>query len=249
MTSQPPMSQAANESLPATTKEYEVKNMSNWSAFMFVLAAPFSMLFAMLIGSRLHSAVAFIVAVAAMAGIMIYLFRYLQQKILVTVGQGAISIRYLHSPFFVPTSNMDIVPGDVASYKFENFNGATFTLYLKDGRRFRAAVGNIGKTEAIVQMADHITTLFTDKQYSPASKGAQPHRRKTYAEGTTGLVLAMVAIAGMIAMGVGIVFFPYNHKTSDTVRGIGVMFTCLAFVLYVFNLRRKAREEKDKEQE
>ena len=251
MITQPFAGEPDGRSTPITvdsTKEYRVQNMSGWSVFVFVLAAPISLFSA--VGVALAeggSAVVFIISIAIAVGMMIYLYRYLQQKILVIVGQGSICIRYLRSPFFVSASDMDLVPSDVESYKFDNFNGVRFTLYLKDGRRFRVAVGNVGKTEAIEQMAEHIITLLKDKKYTSAIAAAPPRRRATYAEGTTGLVLAIVVIVAMIAMAIAIIFFPENHSSSDTARGIGVMFTCLAFVLHVFNLRRKARKENEEQ--
>jgi hypothetical protein len=228
------------------TKEYEVQNMSNWSAFVFVLAAPLSLF--LMVGIALAfggSVFAFVVGITAAVGFMIFLYRYLQQKILVTVGPGSIHVHYLRSPFFVSVPDMYLSPADVESYKFDEFNGARFVLYLKDGKRFRVAVGSVGKTETIKQMAEHIIALLTDKRYTTSVIGAPPRRRATYAEGTKGLVLAIVVIAAMITMGVAIIFFPENHNTGDTVRGIGGMCTCLAFVLHVFNLRRKARKEKE----
>jgi hypothetical protein len=251
MTTQPSTNEPIDQSSLVSadsTKEYQVQNMSNWSVFIFVLAAPLSFALAVGIASGFDGgAVMFIAGIAASVLLMIYLYHYLQQTILVTVGQGSINIHYLRSPFFVSTSDMDLVPEDVESYKYDIFNGARFVLYMKDGRRFRAAVGRIGKTETIEQMSKHIIALITDKHYSPAVTSSLPRRRTTYAEGTTGLVLAILVILIMIAMGIGITFFSENHNTSDTVRGIGIMFPCLAFVLYVFNLRRKARKEKEEQ--
>jgi len=222
--------------------------MSNWSAFIFVLAAPLSLFLAVAIAFGLGGGlVAFIFGIVAVVGLMIFLYRYLQQKIRVTVGQGSIHIHYLRTPFFVSASDMDIVPADVESYKFDNFNGARFKLYMKDGRRFKVAVGSIGNTDVIEQMAERIISLISDSQYSTATTGVPARRRPTYAEGTTGLILAIVAIAAIIAMGIGIIFFSQNHNASDTVRGIAVMFTCFGFVLHVFNLRRKARKEKEEQ--
>jgi hypothetical protein len=256
MTAQPftgPHDDGPQSANPDDLKEYQVQNMTNWSAFVLVLCAPLSLLFAggvaMGIGwggpnGNSIKAITFILGLVVAVVLMIYLYRYLLQKIQVTVGQGCIRIHYLRSPFFASSADMDIVPADIASYKFDNFNGARFILYLKDGRRFRAAVGSVGKTAAIEQMAEHIIALITDKRYTQSS-ATLPARRATYAEGTAGLVWAGAAIGVIIAMGIAIIFFPERHKTSDTVRGIGVMFTCLAFVLHVFNLRRKARKKKE----
>src|SRR4051812_32266724 len=108
MTTQPSTSEPDDQSSSVTadsTKEYQVQNMSNWSAFILVLAAPLSLFLAVGIAVGFGgSVVAFIVGTAVLVGLMIYLYRYLQQKILVTVGQGSIRIHYLRSPFFVSTS-------------------------------------------------------------------------------------------------------------------------------------------------
>lgn len=227
------------------SKDYLVQNMPNWNAFLFVLAAPLCIFvfvgFLMVIDQPVIS---FIVGAGACVGIMIFLFRYLQQKIAVTVAPDFIRINYVRKPFYDSTRNLELTYDDIESYKFDDFNGARFVLYLKNGRRFRAAMGSVGNTAAIREMAEHIIALIENRQHSltNAGTGVAPRRRKTYAEGTTGLVLAIIMIILMIAMGIAIVFFQENHKTSDTVRGIGVMFTCLAFVLHVFNLRRKAKK-------
>ncbi len=228
------------------TKEFKIQNMSGWSSFFFVFAAPLSFLFVLEIAVGLGGGVfSFIIGIVAIVALMIFLFRYLQQKILVTTKQDTIQVNYLHTPFFESRADMDISINDIASYKFDSFNGVRFILYLKDGRRFRVAMGSIGNTAVAEQMAQHIIAMITAKQESSVDKGAAPMRRKTYAEGTTGLVLAIVVIVLMIVMAVAIIFFPQNHNSGDTVRGIGVMATCLAFVLHVFNLRRKAKKEQE----
>jgi hypothetical protein len=212
-------------------KEYQVQNMSNWSIFIFVLAVPLSLLVFVGIGVAVDGSVfSFIIGIVAVVVFMIFLYQYLQQKILVTVEGEFIRVNYLRSPFFESTFDLDISPSDIESYKFDNFNGVRFILYLKDGRRFKAVVGSIGKTSAIEQMAEHIIALINSGHYSFAN--TPPKRRSTYAEGTKGLVLAIVVTVAMIVMGVAMIFFPQNHSSVDTVRGIGVMCTCLAFVLH-----------------
>ncbi|NDC42817.1 MAG: hypothetical protein EBZ77_14915, partial [Chitinophagia bacterium] len=99
--------------------------MSNWSIFIFVLAAPLSVFLIVAVALAFsESLVAFVISVPVIVVLMIGLYRYLQQKILVTVGQGKIHIRYLRNPFFVTASDMDLMPDDVESYKFDNFSGA-----------------------------------------------------------------------------------------------------------------------------
>jgi hypothetical protein len=227
------------------TKVYQVQSMSGWNTFVFVLAAPLSLFAALGISIMFGgSLVVFLVSIAAVFGLMILLFRYVQQQISVTLGPGTISIHYLRSPFFDSVSDMELTPADVDSYKYDNFNGARFTLYLKDGRKFKVLVGNIGKRKAVEEMAEHIIAMLTDTQRTTTNTAAAPPRRlPTYADGTKGLVLAILMIALMVAMVIAMVFYPQNHKTSDTVRGFGAIFTCLAFVIHVFNLRRKARKE------
>ncbi len=221
-------------------KQYHVQSMSDSSAFIFVFAGPLLVFLdikiAMWFGG---SAVAFVFGVIGSIGLMVYLFQYLQQKILVTVGHGSISIHYLRSPFFGSPNDMDLVLADVESYKFDTYSGVRFTLYLKDGRRFRVAMGRVGKSECLKQMAEHIISLLADSKYSKVVSGTSPRRRSTWAEGTSGLVLAIFLISAMVALALGLIFFRENHNASDTVRGFAAMSTCLAFVLHIFRLRRK----------
>lgn len=242
-----------------TTKEYQVQNMSVGSSLIFAFSAIPSIFLFIGIFIAVDSVVphvgfvaGFIIGVAAVVCIMIALYRYLQRKILVTVGPGSIHIHYLPKPFFASKPDMNIVPADVESYKSDYFNGARFRLYLKNGQSFKVAVGSVSKTQrdAIQQMGEHIVAVVTDRQYShsPATTSEPPPRRRaTYAEGTKGLVLAIIVIAVMIAMVIAIIFFPENHNTGDTVYGIGAMFGGLAFVLRVFTLRSKAKKEKEEQ--
>ena len=252
MTSHPFNDTPKDQSLSVTadsTKEYLVQNMSDWSKFIFVLTLPISLFLAfgivLWLGGNL--VVAFFVSIAAVVGQITYLNKYLQQKILVTIGKDSIRIHYLHSPFFVSTSDMYLAPSNIESYKYENFSGTRFILYMKDERRFRAAVGGFSNTETIDSMSEHIIALITDRQNFPELNGTKPRRRATYADGTTGLVLAILGIAAMIMLGIGIIFSPENHKPSDIAFGISVMFTCLAFVLRLFNLRRKLKKKKEEQ--
>src|SRR3954469_12137421 len=94
MATQPSDPAPEGQTSPATmndTREYRVENMPNWSGSILVLAVPFSLLLAVGIASGFGgSAVAFIVSIAAVVGLLIFLYRYLLQKIQVTVGQGSI---------------------------------------------------------------------------------------------------------------------------------------------------------------
>ncbi len=169
-------------------KEFRVQSMSIGSSFVFLLGAPVSV--ALYIGVLWvlgANVFAFFVGVAAIVGTMIGLYRYLLQKILVTVGRGAILVRYLYIPFFMSKPDMEFAVTDIASYQFDYINGARFKLYLKDKRSFKIGVGSASRKQrrAIEEMSEYIIALITRNESSQPS-GLTGSRR--YGEGTSDLI-------------------------------------------------------------
>ncbi len=227
-------------------REYRVSNMSNWSAFCFVLAAPIMLFLSIKIGVQGRSALSFIVALGASAGIMVFLFRYLQQKSLVIVSKDGIKISYLHRPFFDGSDDMYVVWDDIASYKFQHFNGVVFSLYLKNGRRFRASKGGIGDSTSILQMAEHIIAIINERSAKHDSRPeTKIKRRKTIAEGNLGLALAIVSMLLIVAMLIGIFYFPEQHNAGDVMRGMAGIAACFAFIFHVYKLRKRAEQNEE----
>ncbi len=225
-------------------KQYRVKNMSNWSTLIFIVATLFSIFSSMVISILIDESVLSLVIGGAIALVLIVLlFRYLQQQLEITVGTDTIEVRYIHKPFFDSATDMHIAMDEIASYKLDGFNGIRFILYLRDGRKFKIALGRSAKTKPIEEMAEHIILQIAERQLNSNNANPLPYRRKTYLEGTSGLILAGLASVLIIVMLYSIFFIKEIHKDSDVIRGVGSIVMCVVFIYRVFSLRKNADHE------
>ena len=81
-----------------------------------------------------------------LAGMVWLMKKAFVQNIEVEVLSDRINVRYVRHPFFDRNRDRTILLSDIASYKINTYQSSIFTLYLKDGTKFKAAIGVYDKT-------------------------------------------------------------------------------------------------------
>ncbi len=219
---------------------YKVKNTSALAGLIIFFTIMF-LLFLFAIVCVIANANLYVIIIALLLLIwgVVYLFRKrIPQRMEVQVLEDRIAVQYTYKPFFDRVADREILIDDIASYRVTSYNGFFFTLYLKNGTRFKAGAGDFDDSSELEKMCDAIIALM-DRNNASLEKKIPIVRRKTIYEGTSGLVLAVFLAVCVVAMLIGIIFFPNLHNTSDVVRGVGVIVTALGMLFYIISLRRR----------
>ena len=99
---------------------------------------------------------------------MIYGIMRTQQKIEVAVLTDRLVIKYLQKPFFDSVHDREILFTDIMSYKLATFNGNFFTLYIKDGSKFKITLGPLNKTGGFTHITYNIISIIENNNKTGA---------------------------------------------------------------------------------
>jgi hypothetical protein len=166
-----------------------------------------------------------------------YLYRkVLCQKIEVTLLSDRIAIKYTRKPFYDNVQDRNILLADIASYKTDGYY--YLTLYLVDGTKWKAALNRNDDTEEFEKMSDAVVAVI-NKENIEHNSIVQIKRKKTFYEGTGGLVVAIVLIILAAVLAIAILVLYKEREAKDIIYGIGAICSTLGYVAYIFNVRRK----------
>ncbi len=222
---------------------YHAKNTSVLASVIMFFVAWISILW-VTFGSIESGANLFVVfgGMAVIILALVYMYRnWIRQKLDVELVGDRIIVRYTYKPFFDRVRDREILLSDILSYKVNNYSGSYLTLYLKDGAKFKTAIGPKDNSDEFTRMSDAIIAVI-EKKNTSTSLPTNIVRRKTIYEGSSGMIMAVVFTILILAMIVGIFFSPHEHETKDVIYGIGCIFTGLGFVLHIFSIRRKNKK-------
>ena len=228
--------------IPAGDNVYITRNTSALGSFILFMMLMLALFLPMVIFVASPGVVTGIIAVAVAAG-LIYGAIHTKQKIEITVLQDRLLIRYISKPFFDRVQDREILLSEIASYKTASFQGNFFTLYMKEGPKFRIALSTMNNSDSFAPMTDHIIKVIKERNRDGM---AEPIANKgSIYEGRSGIVLIVIAAAAILAFIYAMIFLPDRHSTADTVRGIGIVVTMLGMIAYIISLRYKKKSEEE----
>ena len=232
---------------------YHTKNSSNLGAFIgFFAILTVLMCFIVIVITiqvpagpyeNIEEGIIIFGGLAAVIFGMVWLLRKaIVQNIEVEVLSDRINVRYTRQPFFDRNQDRTILLNDIVSYKINAYRVKIFMLYLRDGTKFRASLGEFDKSQEFTMMTDAIIAMIEKRNISPATP-LPIVRRKTIYEGTSGMVLLVFFSILILAVIIGIIFFPQQHESSDVFRGLGSAVIGLGFIAHILSQRKKKGKE------
>lgn len=223
-------------------KAYQLKNVSPAATIAGTLVAVCLPVVYLLVCSWANVNGFIVLAALPVLGALIYYFfkHVLTQRIIVRLDDENIHIEYTSKPFTDNVYNHSVTLQDIVSYELTEYRRHSLTLHFRDNTQLTVSMGPFEQGNDFVELKEQILQVIESRNGSGATNPVE--RTDNTFEGKRGKRLAILLVALIIALLIGIFFFPDQHKTSDVVHASGYIFMMLGLLVYIYNARKQQKK-------